>query len=55
MSLVRYPIADSPQVALSAPLGAAERASDAARLAGEAVEFVSESLGAAYQTLEAAV
>jgi hypothetical protein len=55
MSLVRYPIGDSPQVALSAPLGAAERASDAARLAGGAVEFVSGSLGAAFETREAAL
>jgi hypothetical protein len=55
MSLVRYPIGDSPQVALSAPLGAAERASDAAHLAGGAVEFVSESLGAAFETRDAAL
>ena len=55
MSLVCYPIGDSPQVALSAPLGAAERASDAARLAGGAVEFVSESMGAAFETREAAL
>ena len=42
MSLVRYPIGDSPQVALSAPLGAAERASDAGDSSGRSADHSRE-------------
>ena len=54
MSLVRYPVAANAQIALSAPLGLAERASDAARLAIAPVDFVSEAVGDAFETREAA-
>jgi hypothetical protein len=54
MSLVRYPVAANAQIALAAPLGLAERASDAARLADGPVEFVSEAVGDAFETREAA-
>ena len=55
MSLVRYPVADSPHTALASPLGEAERASDAVRIAGCEIEFVSQDMGADFDTREAAL
>lgn len=54
MSLVRYPVAASPEAALAAPLGHAERESDAARLAGMDVAFVSHDMGPEFDSREAA-
>ena len=55
MSAVRYPIAANAAAALNAPLGRAARASDAAVLAGGAVEFVSETAGPSFASREAAL
>jgi hypothetical protein len=55
MSAVRYPVAASADAALSAPLGRAARASEAAALAGAGVEFASETAGPAFPTREAAL
>ena len=55
MSAVRYPIAANSTAALSAPLGRAARASDAAVLAGGAVVFVSEPAGPSFPSREAAL
>jgi len=54
MSLVRYPIAVSAEAALSSPLGHAERQSEAARLAGKAVAFISQDMGPEFDSREAA-
>ncbi|HLK24910.1 MAG TPA: hypothetical protein VKT30_09640 [Caulobacteraceae bacterium] len=55
MSAVRYPVAATADAALSAPLGRAARESEAAALAGAAVEFASETAGPAFPTREAAL
>ena len=55
MSLVRYPIAVSAEAALSSPLGHAERQSEAARLAGKAVAFISQDLGPEFENRDAAL
>lgn len=55
MSAVRYPIAANPSSALNAPIGRAGRASDAALAAGCEVAFVSEAVGPAFTTREAAL
>jgi len=55
MSAVAYPIAQSAEAALGRPLGRAARASQAASLAGEAVDFVTEPVGPAFATREAAL
>ncbi len=55
MSLVRYPIAASPEAALSSPLGHAERESEALSLAGRAVAFVSRDMGPEYDSRDAAL
>ena len=52
---VLYPIAANAELALSAPLGRSARESDAAALAGAAVEFISEAVGPAFQSQEAAM
>jgi hypothetical protein len=55
MSLVRYPIAASPEEALASPLGHAERERDAARLAGKPVAFISRDMGPEFDSREAAL
>jgi hypothetical protein len=55
MSLVRYPIAASAEAALTSPLGHAERESEAARLAGKAVAFISQDMGPEFDNREAAL
>jgi len=55
MSAIRYPIAANAAAALSAPLGRAARASEAAVLAGGHVVFVSEPTGPAFASREAAL
>jgi len=55
MSLVRYPIAASAEAALSSPLGHAERESEAVRLAGKAVAFVSQDMGPEFDSRDAAL
>lgn len=55
MSAVRYPIAANPSSALNAPIGRAGRASEAALAAGAAVVFVSETVGPAFATRDAAL
>jgi len=55
MSAIRYPVAPSADAALSAPLGRAARESEAAALAGAAVEFASETAGPAFPSREAAL
>lgn len=55
MSLVRYPIAASAEAALSSPLGYAERESEAVRLAGKAVAFVSQDVGPEFESREGAL
>jgi hypothetical protein len=55
MSAVRYPIAANASGALNAPLGRAARASEALSLAGAEVVFVSEAVGPAFATREAAL
>ena len=55
MSAIQFPIAANASGALNAPFGRAGRAADAARLAGAAVEFVSEMVGPGFATREAAL
>ncbi len=55
MNAVLFPVAASAQQALSAPLGRAARQADAARLAAGEVAFVSEAVGPAFATREAAL
>ncbi len=55
MSLVRYPIAASAEAALSSPLGHAERESEAVRLAGKAVAFVSQDVGPEFDSRDSAL
>lgn len=55
MTAVRYPIAPNAEAALSRPLGRAARAGEAQDLALAAVEFVSEPVGPAFPTREAAL
>ncbi|MDR3510499.1 MAG: hypothetical protein P4L73_02610 [Caulobacteraceae bacterium] len=55
MTAVAYPIAVSAEAALVAPLGRAARQSQAAALAGEAVAFVTEAVGPAFASREAAL
>jgi hypothetical protein len=52
---VRYPVADNPEAALSAPLGRAAREKEAEALAGEGVVFVRELSGPAFSTRDAAL
>jgi hypothetical protein len=55
MTAVAYPIAPSAEVALAAPLGRASRQSQASALAGETVAFVTEAVGPAFASREAAL
>jgi hypothetical protein len=52
---VLYPVADTAEAALSAPLGFAARERAAAALAGGAVAFVTETVGPAFATEAAAL
>jgi len=45
MTAVRYPVAQTAEAALSAPLARAARASEAEAVVGGGVEFVSEAAG----------
>lgn len=51
----RYPVAPTAEAALHAPLGAAERESDARRIAQGAVAFATEVVGPAFATPQAAL
>ena len=55
MTAVRYPIAETAEAALAAPLGRAEREREARGIAGEEVVFVTEPTGPGFPTLEAAL
>jgi hypothetical protein len=55
MAAILYPVAVNAEQALSAPLGLAARAREASVLAGEAVTFVTEPIGSAYATRDAAL
>lgn len=54
MTAVLYPVAPNAQAALNAPVGKAARERDAKALAGRDVEFISEDVGPAFETAEAA-
>ncbi len=55
MTAIRYPVAQTAEAALSAPMARAARASEAQALAGAEVEFVSEATGAAFDSRAAAL
>jgi hypothetical protein len=55
MTAILYPVAASADQALAAPLGRAARERQAQALTGEPVAFVSEPVGPAYATREAAL
>jgi len=55
MTAILYPVATSAEQALSRPIGRAARESDARRRAGDAVAFVSDPVGPAFATREAAL
>lgn len=55
MTAILYPIADNGDKALAGPVGRAARERDAGRLAGEDVAFVSELVGPAFASREAAL
>jgi hypothetical protein len=55
MSAVAYPVAPNAEAALARPLGRARRESEARHVAGEAVSFVTEPVGPAFATREAAL
>ncbi|HUZ14444.1 MAG TPA: hypothetical protein VMU93_16565 [Caulobacteraceae bacterium] len=55
MNAILYPVAPSAEAALGRPLGRAARQREAAALAGEAVHFVSEDVGPAYASRDAAL
>jgi hypothetical protein len=52
---ILYPVAETPEAALHAARGHAARAREAERLAGGAVRFVTEAVGPAFATREAAL
>lgn len=54
MTAVLYPVAPNAEAALSATLGKAAREREAKEIAGRDVEFVSEDVGPAFETAEAA-
>jgi hypothetical protein len=54
MNAVLYPVAPNAEAALHAPLGKAAREREAKDTAGRDVEFVSEEVGPAFETAEAA-
>jgi hypothetical protein len=55
MTAILYPVAASAEAAIGRPLGRAARAREAQGIAGEDVIFVSEAVGPAYATREAAL
>jgi hypothetical protein len=55
MTAIRYPVAQTAEAALSAPLGRAARASEAEAIVGGAVAFASEAAGPAFPSREAAL
>lgn len=55
MSSILYPVATDAAAALAAPAGRAVRQREAEQVAGEAVIFVTETLGPPYATREAAL
>lgn len=55
MTAILYPVAADAESALAAPLGRAGREREAEQLAGEPVRFVSEPVGPAYPSREAAL
>jgi hypothetical protein len=55
MSAILYPVASSAAAALASPLGRAARAREAEAAAGGPVRFVSEDIGPAYPSREAAL
>jgi hypothetical protein len=55
MTAILYPVAANASLALSAPRGRAAREREAREIAGEAVAFVSETVGPAYATRDAAL
>jgi len=54
MTAILYPVAANAEAALSAAKGKAARESDARNLAGRDVEFISEEVGPAFESAEAA-
>jgi hypothetical protein len=54
MNAILYPVAPNAEAALSAPAGRAMREREAKAIAGRDVEFVSEDVGPAFETAEAA-
>jgi hypothetical protein len=52
---ILYPVAETPEAALHAARGFAARAREAERMAGGAVRFVTEAVGPAFSTREAAL
>lgn len=52
---ILYPVAETAEAALHAPRGFAAREREAGQLAGREVEFVTEAVGPAFATREAAV
>lgn len=55
MTAILYPVAANAAQAFSAPLGRAAREREAGRIAGETVAFVTEPVGPAYASREAAL
>lgn len=55
MTAILYPVADNGDKALAAPVGRAARERDAGRVAGEEVAFVSELVGPAFASRDAAL
>jgi hypothetical protein len=55
MSAILYPVADNAEQALSRPAGRAARERPAQKVAGEAVAFVTEAVGPAFPSREAAL
>src|SRR5580658_4151828 len=55
MTAILYPVAASAEAALARPMGRAAREREAAALAGAHVAFVSETVGPAFRTREAAL
>ncbi len=55
MTAILYPVARTAEAALHAPAGFAEREREAGRVAGGGVSFVTEAVGPAFATREAAL
>ena len=54
MNAILYPVAPNAEAALSAAMGTAAREREAKEMAGRDVEFISEDVGPAFETPEAA-